>query len=168
MALVPEPEDTSQSFPDMHRTSSQGAEPHLSVDPTHVDSNSAPQVDESLLDALENDLQPPRRRFRRRVRLVSESVALCTEGRFAALSSELEEACPSFEATTVPASSTAVRSAHRICTDTESSTEVVEPIPVHKNGGDVIADIRGGDLWSISPSPLFQMSQTATTNGFSE
>ena len=136
VALVPEPEDTSQSFPDMHRTSSQGAEPHLSVDPTHVDSNSASQVDESLLDALENDLQPPRRRFRR-VHLVSESVALCTEGPFAPLSSELEEACPSFEATTVPASSNAVRSAHRICTDTESSTEVVEPIPVHNNGGDV-------------------------------
>ena len=98
--------------------------PQLSVDPTHVDSNSAnPQVDESLVDALENDLQPPRRRFMRRVH-------------FAVLSSELEEACPSFEATTVPASSTAVRSAHRICTDT-LSTEVVEPISVHNNGGDV-------------------------------
>ena len=34
-------------------------------------------------------------------------------------------------------SSNAVRSAHRICTDTKSSTEVVEPIPVHNNGGDV-------------------------------
>ena len=155
VALVPGPEDTPQSF---HLTSSQAEHtcsmhqgpspegqdvaarvgPQLSVDPTHVDSNSAPQVDESLLDALENDLQPPRRRFRRRVHLVSESVAHWgTEGRFAVLSSELEEACPSFEATTVPASSNAVRSAHRICTDTESSTEVVEPIPVQNNGGDV-------------------------------
>ena len=69
---------------------------------------------------------------------MSESVAQWgTEGRFAVLSSELEEACPSFEATTVPASSNAVRSAHRICTDRESSTEVVEPIPVQNNGGDV-------------------------------
>ena len=69
---------------------------------------------------------------------MSENVAQCgTEGRFAVLSSELEEACPSFEATTVPASSNAVRAAHRICTDTESSTEVVEPIPVQNNGGDV-------------------------------
>ena len=33
-----------------------------------------------------------------------------------------------------------------------------------------ITDVRGGDLWSISPrrSPLSQMSQTVTTNGFSE
>ena len=29
--------------------------PRFSVDPTHVDSNSAPQVDESFQDALEND-----------------------------------------------------------------------------------------------------------------
>ena len=35
VALVSEPEDTSQSFPDMHRTSSQGAEPRLSwIQPT--------------------------------------------------------------------------------------------------------------------------------------
>ena len=75
MALVPEAEDTLQSFLDMHLTSSQEAEHtssmhqgpnpegrdvaarvgcQLSVDPTHVDSNSAPQVDESVLDALQN------------------------------------------------------------------------------------------------------------------
>ena len=67
---------------------------------------------------------------------MSENVAQWgTEGRFGVLSSELDEACPSFEATTVPASSIAVRATHRICT--ESSTEVVEPIPVHTNGGDV-------------------------------
>ena len=67
---------------------------------------------------------------------MSESVAQWgTEGRFVVLSSELEEACPSFEATTVPASSNAVRAAHRICTDTD--TKVVEPIPVQNNGGDV-------------------------------
>ena len=110
--------------------------PQFSVDLTHVDSDSAPQVDESFLDALDNDLQPRRRRFRR-VHSVSENVSQWgTEGRFAVLSSELEEACPSFEATTVPASSKAVRAAHRICTDTESSTEVVEPIPV-QNSRDV-------------------------------
>ena len=96
--------------------------PQLSVDLNHVDSDSAPQVDESFLYAFKNDLQPPRRRSRRRV--VSENVAQWgTEGRFAVLSSELEEACPSFEATTVSASSNAVRAAHRICTDTKSSTE---------------------------------------------
>ena len=140
VALVPEPEDTPQSFQDMHPTSSHGAEqdpcqdtpsvhqgpspegrdaaarvgPQLSVNLTHVDSDSASQVDESLPDAWENDLQPRRRRFRRRVHSVSENVAQWgTEGRFAVLSSELEEACSSFEAT-VPASSNAVRAAHRI------------------------------------------------------
>ena len=59
---------------------------------------------------------------------MSESVAQRgTEGRFAVLSSELEEACPSFEATTVPVFVQC--RAHRICTDTESSTRLWNPSP---------------------------------------
>ena len=71
--VVPEPEDTPQSFHltisqaehtcSIHQGPSREGEdvaarvgPQLSVDPTHVDSNSG-QVDESFLDALENDLQ---------------------------------------------------------------------------------------------------------------
>ena len=76
----------------------------------------------------------------------------------------------SFEATTVPATSNAVRAAHRICTDTESSTEVVEPIPVQNNGGVVNHRHQRRRLvvYQSRRSPPFQMSQTATTNGFSE
>ena len=68
--------------------------PQLSVEPTHVDSGSALQVDECFLDALENNLQPRRRRFRR-VHSGSENVAQWgKEGRFAVSTSEPEEVRP--------------------------------------------------------------------------
>ena len=79
-----------------------------------------------------------RRRFRRTLCVAQWG----TEGRFAVLSSELEEACPSFEATAVPAN--AVKSVQRICSDTESS---VEPIPVQHYVVTSITDIRAQRRW---------------------
>ena len=102
--------------------------------PTQVDSNSdTSPVDEALLDALEDDLRIPQRRIRRTQRRVCPN----SEGHHqrGGLASTLEGdvRCSSVDATTVAASSNAVREAHvefcesvhRICTDTESSTEEI-------------------------------------------
>ena len=102
--------------------------------PILVDSDcDASSVDEAFLDALENDLRTPQRRFQRiRRRVCSDS-----EGRHQrrGLASKLEgdARCSSSDATTVAASSNVVRAAHvefcqsvhRICTDSESSTEEI-------------------------------------------
>ena len=97
--------------------------------PTQVDSDSdMSPVDEALLDALEDDLRIPQRQFRRtRRRVCSDSEGHHQRG---GLASTLEG---SADATTVAASSNAVREAHvefcesvhRICTDTESSIEEI-------------------------------------------
>ena len=91
--------------------------------PTQVDSDARP-VEEALLDALEDDLRTPQRRIRRtRRRVCSDSEGRHQSGGLAS----------SADATTVAASSTAVRAAHvdicqsvhRICIDTDSSTEEI-------------------------------------------
>ena len=102
--------------------------------PTQVDSDSdTSPVDEALLDALEDDLRIPQWRIRRtRRRVCSDSEGHHQRGGLAS-TLEGDVRCSSADATTVAAYSNAVRAAHvefcqsvhRICTDTESSTEEI-------------------------------------------
>ena len=83
--------------------------------PTQVDSDSDTNpVDEALLDALEDDLRIPQRRIRRTRRRASPEGGLAST-----LELEGDVRCSSADATTVAASSNAVREAHvefyRIC-----------------------------------------------------